>query len=80
MMENIYAHLNSIASISNVNLTQIGNLKFKIVLSGDLMETYFQLGKIQTGLKECCEQNGYVLKTILGDGQDAVFEIKVRGD
>ena len=77
-LNNIYNYLNSVASIPNVRLTQLENLRFKIVLGGELMDTYFQLGKIQTGLRSVCEDNGYVLRTVFGDGQDAVFEIKVN--
>ena len=77
-LTNIYLKIKDISKECNVHITQLSNLRFHVELYGDMMETYFQLGNIQKELEIVCKNNGYLLTTVLGDKQDAFFQIKVN--
>ena len=77
-LSNIYNELNRINKLPRVSVKELGDLRFKVVLDyQNIMESYFQFGEIQSNFKKVCEDNGYLVNTILGDGQDAIFVLSV---
>ena len=74
-LENIHATINSIGQESRINISKIDNYKFKVVIDGELMDSFEKLGEIQNKILESCNGD-YDLKTVYGDGQDATFILK----
>ena len=71
-LEKIHITINTIAQESRVNISKINDYKFKVIINGDLMDSFEKLGEIQNKILESC--NGeYDLKTVYGDGQDATL-------
>ena len=56
-----------------VHITQKNPPEFKITIGGQLMESFFKLGKIQEEIKNSIGED-YELKTIYGEGQDAILK------
>jgi len=69
-IKKVYDTINSIAEDPRVDISQIDNLAFNVVINGELMDSFDKLGEIQKKIEESCP-DGYNLKTIYGDGQDA---------
>ena len=69
-IKKVYDIINSIAEDPRVDITQIDNLSFNVVIKGELMDSFEKLGEIQKRIEECCSDE-YKLKTVYGDGQDA---------
>lgn len=69
-IKNVYDAINSIAEDPRVDISQIDNLAFNVVIKGELMDSFEKLGEIQKKIEKCCPKE-YTLKTIYGDGQDA---------
>jgi len=69
-IKKVYDIINSIAEDPRVDITQIDNLSFNVVIKGELMDSFEKLGEIQKRIEESCSDE-YKLKTIYGDAQDA---------
>lgn len=69
-IKKVYDTINRIAEDPNVDISQVDNLTFNVVIKGELMDSFEKLGEIQTRLEKSCP-DGYTVKTIYGDGQDA---------
>ena len=69
-LEKIHNTIDIIAEDPRVNVSKIDDYTFNIVIDGELMVSFDKLGEIQSKLEESCS-DGYSLKTIYGDGQDA---------
>ena len=74
-LEYIHATINSIGQESRVNISKIDDYKFKVVIDGELMDSFDKLGEIQNKILESCNGD-YDLKTVYGDGQDATLILK----
>lgn len=74
MFKKLYDLFISIANEFPCNITQLDDLKFKIVFYGDLMDTYFMLGEVQERINKVLSDD-YKLVTVYGDGKDALFNI-----
>lgn len=74
-MINLYEVLETVASYPDVHMTQIDNLKFKIVMRGELMKSFMRFGEIQEEIKKGINGD-FEMKTIFGDNQDAIIEFK----
>lgn len=69
-LEKIHNTIDIIAEDPRVNVSKIDDYTFNVVIDGELMDSFDKLGEIQSKLEESCS-DGYSLKTIYGDGQDA---------
>ena len=76
-LTNIYLKLQEINKEPDIFITQLPDLRFHIEMMGDFMDGYFQLGVILKELEKVCNDNGYILTSVLGDGQDAFLRLKV---
>lgn len=74
-MKNLYDTLNRVASYPDVSMTQIGDMKFRIVMRGELMKSFMRFGEIQEEIKNELSPD-LEMYTYFGDGQDAVIEFK----
>lgn len=74
-IEKIHETINTIAKDPQVHITKIDDFTFNIVVAGNLMTAFEKLGDVQKQIDESCT-DGYTLKTVYGDGQDAKFIIK----
>lgn len=74
-MKKLYNTLYRIASYPDVSMTQMDNMKFKIVMSGELMKSFMRFGEIQDEIKKDLSPN-LEMFTYFGDGQDAIIEFK----
>ena len=76
-MKKLYDTLNKVASYPDVSMTQIDNMKFRIVMSGELMKSFMRFGEIQKEIKDNLNPN-FEMITCFGDGQDATIEFKMK--
>ena len=69
-LEKIHNTINTIAEDPRIDITQIDEYTFNIVINGELMDSFDKLGEIQKKIDDSCSDE-YTLKTIYGDGQYA---------
>ena len=69
-LEKIHNTIDTIAEDPTVNVSNLDDYTFNIVIDGELMDSFDKLGEIQSKLEESCSDE-YSLKTIYGDEQDA---------
>ena len=74
-MKKLYDTLNRVASYPDVSMTKLDNMKFRIVMSGELMKSFMRFGEIQEEIKKELNQD-FEMYTYFGDGQDAILEFK----
>lgn len=74
-LEKIHNTINTIAEDPRIDITQIDEYTFNIVINGELMDSFDKLGEIQKKIDDSCSDE-YTLKTIYGDGQDAKLILK----
>ena len=74
-LEKIHNTINTIAEDPRIDITQIDEYTFNIVINGELMDSFDKLGEIQIKIDDSCSDE-YTLKTIYGDGQDAKLILK----
>ena len=68
----LYNLMNRIAQYQGINISQKDSLEFEIRVGGPLMESFERLGDIQEEIKKEIG-NEFSLKTVYGDGQDALL-------
>lgn len=76
MME-LYNTLSRVASYPDVSMTQLGSMKFKIEMSGELMKSFMRFGEIQEEINNELSPD-LEMVTQLGDGQDAIIEFRKK--
>lgn len=74
-MKKLYDTLNRVASYPDVSMTQVDNMKFRIVMGGELMKSFMRFGEIQEEIKNDVSPD-FEMFTYFGDGQDAIIEFK----
>ena len=74
----LYQVMTQVGGYPQVHLTQLNNNEFKIEMGGELMQSFMRLGEIQEEIKTAT-QDDFEMKTIYGDGQDAVFRFIEKG-
>lgn len=74
----LYQVMTKVGGYPQVHLTQLSSNEFKIEMGGELMKSFMRLGEIQEEIKTAT-QDDFELKTIYGDGQDAVFRFIEKG-
>lgn len=74
-LNEIHNAINDIAKDPRINISKKDDYTFKIVINGNLMDSFEKLGEVQEKIIECCNDE-YTLKTIYGDGQDATLILK----
>ena len=74
-IEKIQTMLNQIDEDPEVNISKINDYTFDITITGKLIDSFEKLGNIQKNIEEICP-DGYTLKTIYGEGQDAKLIIE----
>ena len=71
-LEKIHNTINIIAEDSRIDISKINDYTFNVIINGELMDSFEKLGEIQNKVEKCCSDE-YTLKTIYGDGQDAIL-------
>lgn len=74
-LEKIHETINNVAKDPQVHITKINDYTFNIVITGNTMRAFEKLGDVQKQINESCT-NGYTLKTVYGEGQDAKFIVE----
>ena len=76
-LEKIHYTMNNFSEDPQVHITKKNDYTFDIIIHGKLSDSFFKLGDIQKEIGELCSE-GYVLKTIFGEGQDATFNLEKK--